>query len=674
MAEKNSNELIHESSPYLLQHAHNPVNWFPWTDAAWEKAKSENKLVIISIGYSSCHWCHVMEHQTFEDEAAAKIMNDHFISIKVDREERPDVDHVYMSAVQLMTGQGGWPLNCICLPDGRPIYGGTYFPNEQWKSILLQLYDFYTKNKQKAEEYAEELIKGVQQMEFAEKNKDEISFSKDTLKLAVQNWKNIFDNIEGGPSRAPKFPMPNNLEFLLQYAVAEKDDEVLKYVTLTLDKMAFGGIYDHVGGGFARYSTDTKWKVPHFEKMLYDNAQLITVYANAYKLTQKKIYKDVVTETLDFIEREMMHPAYGFYAALDADSEGVEGKFYVWTKEEFEDIAPKENYKIIKEYFNINEKGFWEHGNYILLRAKTDEEIATEYSLSTDELEKIISGVKKILLKKRSERVRPALDDKQLTSWNSLMISGYCDAYEATGEERFLQTARKKMEFVLRNLAREDGGLFHSYKNGKAGINGFLEDYSFTIEALIKVYEATFEEKFLSEAKRLANYALKHFLEPESGMFFFTSNMDPELIARKKEIHDNVIPASNSSIAKGFFKLGKFFNEEKYIKVSRQMLNNVQKDIPRYGSSFSNWSILLMWNLYPFYEIVMTGEDVAVTRSGFVKNYLPAKILAGSADADALLPLLKERWVKGKTLIYVCENNTCRLPVEKIEDAISSMN
>ena len=670
MPEKFTNELIHETSPYLLQHAHNPVNWFAWNEAAWDKAKSENKLVIISVGYSSCHWCHVMEHQTFEDESAAKIMNDHFISIKVDREERPDVDHVYMSAVQLMTGQGGWPLNCICLPDGKPIYGGTYFQNEQWKSILLQLHDFYSKNKQKAEEYAEELTHGIRSMEMVDVNNNEISFSKEVLKSTVETWKKYFDLNEGGPNRAPKFPMPNNYEFLLQYAVAEKDEALKQYVLLTLDKIAFGGIYDQIGGGFARYSTDTQWKVPHFEKMLYDNAQLVSLYSNAYKLTQKKLYRDTIIETIDFIEREMMHSAEGFYSALDADSEGVEGKFYVWKKEELDEIIPIEHQKIIKDYFNVNDKGYWEHGNYILLRDKPDEQIASANSLSPEELQTIITKSKKKLLQERSKRIRPGLDDKQLTSWNALMIIAYGDAYEATGEERFRKTAERKMDFILSKLKSDDGGLFHTYKCNKATINGFLEDYSFTAEALLKAYEITFEEKYLDEAKQLAEYAIKYFFDPSSGMFFFTSSLDPGLIARKKEIHDNVIPASNSSMAKGLFRLGKFFNDEKFLNISRQMLNNVQKDIPRYGSSFSNWSILMMWNLYPFYEIAITGENAHSKKSELGKKYLPGKIVAGSTNPQSQLPLLQNRFVNGSTRIYVCENYQCRLPVEETAQAL----
>jgi len=670
MAEKKSNELIHESSPYLLQHAHNPVNWFPWTDAAWEKAKSENKLVILSVGYSSCHWCHVMEHQTFEDEAAAKIMNDHFVSIKVDREERPDVDHVYMSAVQLMTGQGGWPLNCICLPDGRPIYGGTYFQNDQWKSILFQLHDFYSKNKQKAEEYAEELTFGIRRMEVVDVNNDEITFSKEALKSTVEAWKNNFDITDGGPNRAPKFPMPNNYSFLLQYSFQAKDDALKKYVLLTLDKMAFGGIYDQVGGGFARYSTDTKWKVPHFEKMLYDNAQLVTLYSQAFKLTKNPLYKQVVEETLAFIKREMTSPEGGFYSALDADSEGVEGKFYVWKKDELEKTLG-DMYPLAADFFNVNATGLWEHGNYILLREDDDKTIAERNGITIETLQLKVEEIKKILLTERSKRIYPGLDDKQLTSWNALMIKGYCEAFEAYGNIEFHEAATRNTELILNKVKREDGGLFHSYKNGKATINGYLEDYCFFIEALMSLYEITFEEKYLDEARKLAGYVSKHFYDEVTGMYFFTSNLDKELIARKKEIHDNVIPASNSGMAKALFLLGKYFDDQDMRNRSRKMIHNVQNDMIKYGSAFSNWGMLMLWNVFPYYEVAIAGKEAEEKRKELANNYFPNKILAGTVNGKSKLPLLENRFTENKTMIYVCENYTCKLPVEDIPEAIN---
>lgn len=667
-----TNDLIDESSPYLLQHAHNPVNWHAWNEQTWNKARIENKLVLISIGYSSCHWCHVMEHETFENEASAKLMNENFICIKVDREERPDVDHVYMSAVQLMTGHGGWPLNCFCLPDGKPVYGGTYFQKQQWDSVLIQLADLYHKDPAKTKAYADELTQGIAKMELVTLKGGEIQFSKELLATTVENWKKYFDHEEGGPNRAPKFPMPNNYEFLLNYAAATKDNELRDYVLLTLDKMAFGGIYDHLGGGFARYSTDTEWKVPHFEKMLYDNAQLVSLYAHAYQLTKNELYKKVACETLEFIGREMTSAEGGCYSALDADSEGVEGKFYVWKKDDLEKILGG-SFALFAEYYNVNDKGYWEHDHYILLRKESDEVVARKNKITVHQLQEFISDAKKKLLSERDKRIHPGLDDKQLTSWNGLMITGYCNAWEAFGEKKFLDAALRNAEHILSNVERKDGGLNHSYKNGKAAINGYLEDYAFIIEAFLKLYEATFDEKFLSAARQFCDYALSHFYDAQTGMFFFTSDLDQKLIARKKEIHDNVIPAPNSAMAKVLFLLGKYFDDKKYMEISRTMLNNVQDEIHRYGSSFSNWCDLMMWNVFPFYEIVITGEASEEKRKELAQHFLPRKIMAGTKNDSVKLALFENRVETGKTWIYVCENYSCRLPVIGVEDALSML-
>ena len=670
---QHTNQLINETSPYLLQHAHNPVNWYPWGEEAWKKAKDENKLVLISIGYSACHWCHVMEHESFENDSTAKLMNEYFICIKVDREERPDIDQIYMSAVQLMTGSGGWPLNCFTLPDGRPIYGGTYFPTANWNQILVQLSTFYKNDPAKANEYATELTQGINKMELVKVNEDPIDFKMKDLDAIVAAWKNQFDTVEGGPNRAPKFPLPNNYEFLLRYAVASGDNEVLKHVNLTLEKMAYGGIYDQIGGGFARYSTDTYWKVPHFEKMLYDNAQLVSLYSKAYQQSKNPLYKEIVYETLEFIQREMTSVQGGFYSAIDADSEGKEGKFYVWKLDELKEVlnelkAPKA-FEIISEYFNINKTGYWEEENYILLRKKTPEEIAKKFSVSTGELNALIAEAKKLLLTARSKRIRPGLDDKILVSWNALMISGYCDAYKAFGDEQFLSAAKKNASLILRQMRTKDGGLFHSYKNGTAKINGYLEDYSFMIESLLSLYECTFDEIYLNEANSFAEYAFTHFYDETAGSFWFTSNLDPALIARKKEIQDNVIPASNSAMAKALFNLGIHFENKKFTDTASKMLHNIVKEMERYGSGYSNWAILMLNLTQDFREIVITGDSAHKKRKELQSYYLPNTLFAGSLK-ESELPLLLYRTAEPKTLIYVCENRVCKLPVEKVEEAL----
>ncbi|MBA2407111.1 MAG: thioredoxin domain-containing protein, partial [Chitinophagales bacterium] len=437
---KYTNHLIHESSPYLLQHAHNPVNWYAWNDETLKKARDENKLLLVSIGYSACHWCHVMEHESFEDEKTAQIMNEHFICIKIDREERPDIDQVYMTAVQLMTGRGGWPLNCIALPDGRPVYGGTYFPKEQWNDVLLNLANLYETDPEKAEEYADKLTTGIQQAEIVKSNTEKPEFSLSLLNETVAAWKGHFDTKEGGSDYAPKFPLPNNYRFLLRYAHEVKDEAVMKQVELSLRKMAFGGIYDQIGGGFARYSTDSLWKVPHFEKMLYDNAQLVSLYSEAYQATKEPLYKQVVYETLEWVKREMTNEEGAFYSALDADSESEEGKFYVWTKAELQQILGSD-FNLFSDYYNVNRTGYWEHDNYILLRDKTDEEFAKENKMDFSALQKKIEELKVKMLDVREKRVRPGLDDKTLTSWNAMMMRGYADAYMVFGEKEFLDAA-----------------------------------------------------------------------------------------------------------------------------------------------------------------------------------------------------------------------------------------
>ncbi len=667
---KHTNNLINETSPYLLQHAHNPVNWYAWGDEALEKAKAENKLLLISVGYSACHWGHVMEHESFEDEAVAKIMNDNFICIKVDREERPDIDQIYMNAVQLMTGRGGWPLNCFALPTGEPFYGGTYFPKEQWLQILNNVANEYKAAPQNVIEYAEKLTQGVKTSEVLPMVKNNTPFSMSVLDSGVADIKKQLDYVEGGGNHSPKFPMPNNYQFLLHYYHYSKDKELLGVIELTLDKMAYGGIYDQIGGGFARYSTDKYWKAPHFEKMLYDNGQLVSLYSDAYQLTKKPLYKHVVYQTLEYIEREMTAANGAFYSSLDADSEGKEGKFYVWSKEELEAIL-KEDYPLAKEYYNVNSIGKWE-GHYILLRKKDNVKIAKLFDLSAKEVEKKINKINATLLKERAKRVRPGLDDKTLTSWNALMLKGYVDAYNVFGEDNFLKAAIKNANFIVSTQIRKDGGLNHNYKNGVSNLDGYLEDYSFTTEALIALYQATFDEKWLAHAKQLTDYSIVHFYDTKTGFFFFTSNNAKGLIARKMELSDNVIPASNSSMAKSLFLLGELYYNEDYTKKSKQMLKNIEAQVSQYISGYSNWGILMLNQVKPFYEVAISGKKAHAKRQELNNNYIPNKLIVGSTKASNL-PLLEMKEVNGKTMIYVCYNKACQRPVEEVSEALKQI-
>jgi uncharacterized protein YyaL (SSP411 family) len=668
---KHTNDLINESSPYLLQHAHNPVDWMPWGREAFEKAERENKLVLISIGYAACHWCHVMEHESFEDSTVAALMNEHYVCIKVDREERPDVDEIYMTAVQLMTGRGGWPLNCFTLPDGRPFYGGTYFQKGQWMNVLTSLYDTYQNDPQKILDYAENLTEGIKNANIIEVESTENVVDASILNEMVVNWKRGFDNKDGGPNKAPKFPLPNNYQFLLRYAALTNNKEVADHVKITLNKMAWGGIYDQIGGGFARYSTDVNWKVPHFEKMLYDNAQLITLYSEAYQATKEDLYKEIVYQSIDFINKELRNPNGGFYSSLDADSEGIEGKYYVWTEKELQELLNEEQYQFVKKYYNLNSKGYWEHENYILLRDESDADYAEKNDLAISAVKSKKKQLDALLLKEREKRIHPGLDDKILTSWNGLMIGALCDAYRVFNDEAFLNAAEKEMAFILEKQLKEDGALMHSYKNGNSTINGFLEDYSAVIEALIKLYTCTFNEDYLTKAIQLTDYSLVHFYDEKSNMFYFTSDIDDPLLARSYETNDNVIPASNSIMANNLFTLGHYFDNNAYLKTSSAMLNNMANKMHTYGPSYSNWGILMLHHTHPFYEVAITGKDFKKKFIELDTYYLPNKMILG-ADKKSELVLLEGKFTD-ETLIYVCVNKACQLPVKEVNEAVKQI-
>jgi uncharacterized protein YyaL (SSP411 family) len=668
---KYTNQLIHENSPYLLQHAHNPVNWYPWGKEALDIAKKENKLIIISIGYAACHWCHVMENESFEDEEVAKYMNENFIAVKVDREERPDIDQIYMNAVQLIVGRGGWPLNCITLPDARPIYGGTYFTKDQWLDMLSQVSNFVKQNPDKAEQQAMSLTQGVQTGEPVYSNFEKEEYSISDLNSIFKTWKRNIDYVHGGAQGTPKFPLPGGYQFLLHYNYLSHNTDALKAVLLSLNKMADGGIYDQIGGGFSRYSVDYIWKIPHFEKMLYDNAQLVSLYSAAYQQSKNPYYKRIVKETLDFIERELTSDEGGFYSSLDADSEGEEGKFYVWTQQKMKEILGSDANLII-EYYSVTENGNWENNQNILFKTQSDKKIADKYNITEKELSEKVFEVKKVLLEERAKRVRPGLDDKILTSWNALMLKAYIDAYRAFDDKDYLRIALKNAEFIKTKIKSADNRLNRNYKNGKISINAFLDDYAFTIEAFIALYQATFDERWLNDAMGLMNYTMDHFYNKTTAMFYFTSDIDPALIARKTEIMDNVISSGNSQMAKNLFILGKYFYNDDFIEKSEKMLNRVKQDALKHGAYFANWDILMSWFASEPFEVAIVGNDADIKRKEFDKHYLPDVFLSGGKK-EGNLTLLKGRLIKGQTTIYVCQNKVCKLPVIEINEALKQM-
>lgn len=587
--EQYTNELIHESSLYLQQHAHNPVNWVSWSKEAFERAEKENKLVLVSVGYSACHWCHVMEHECFEDQEVAALMNKHFVCIKVDREERPDVDQVYMTAVQLMTQRGGWPLNCFTIPNGKPIYGGTYFPKEQWMHVLRSLEHTYRTEPQKVFGYAEELSDGVQQSDLIATAEPVKPFPEEKLWELVRRWQQRMDMVEGGPTSAPKFPLPSNLEFLLHYGTLEKNASVLEYVNLTLRKMALGGIYDQLGGGFSRYSVDLLWKIPHFEKMLYDNGQLLSVYAQAYRETKLPEYKRVLDQTLGWLEREMLSEEGGLFAAQDADSEGVEGKYYVWTPEEIES-ALGENASWFWPLYNPGNKGYWEHNQWVLLRNETWEEFCEKNRSVTNAK---IQDQLDTLLHIRKKRIAPVTDTKCLTAWNALTITGLTEAFKATEDHSYLKLAIQIARWIKTYQAGNHFQLWHTRQNGKSFIEGFLDDYATTIQAFLNLYQVSGNNDDLDFAEELCTYTMKHFFDQQSGMFFFTPD-NHDLIARKMEINDNVIPSTNSIMANNLLTLSLLKDKLDYEEKAKQMLQNVIEGMEQYGSGYSNWALLLL--------------------------------------------------------------------------------
>ncbi len=672
-----TNELINETSPYLLQHAHNPVNWKGWNSETLQKAKEEKKLMVISIGYSACHWCHVMEKESFEDSTVAATMNKHFVAVKVDREERPDVDQIYINAVQLMTGSAGWPLNVITLPDGRPVWGGTYFRKDTWINSLEKIQKIYQENPQRLIDYATQLEEGIKSMDLISVNTNELNFANFPSDSIVEKWSDSFDYKYGGPKRSPKFMMPNNLKYLLRHGIQYNNEKLLNYVYLTLDQIAYGGVYDHVGGGFARYSTDVRWHVPHFEKMLYDNAQLVSLYSQAYQITKKPLYKEVVLETLEFIKREMTNSEGAFFSSLDADSltnEGdlEEGAYYVFNKNELKLIL-KDDFSLFSEYYNINTYGKWEKENYVLIRQKSDVLITNEFSISQIELEQKKKSWKKKLSIHRNKRPKPRLDDKTLTSWNALMIKGYVDAFKTFQVTGYLTEALKNAQFIIENQLQPNGALNHNYKNGKSSINGYLEDYATLINAFISLYEVTLDDKWIRLSEKLTDYTYENFYNQENNMFYFTSKKDEKLITRNFEYRDNVIASSNSIMAKNLFILSHHLDNENYLNTSSKMLHNIQPEIETYPSGYSNWLDLSENYKNKYYEIVVVGKDANNKIKEINTSYLPNALVAGSLK-ESTKPLLKYRYIVDETLIYVCVNNSCKLPVSKVSEALKLLN
>ncbi|QJW90153.1 thioredoxin domain-containing protein [Spirosoma taeanense] len=670
------NQLQYETSPYLLQHANNPVDWYPWGEEALTRAREEDKPIIVSIGYSACHWCHVMERESFEKEAVARVMNENFICIKVDREERPDVDAIYMEAVQAMGVQGGWPLNVFLMPDAKPFYGVTYLPPQNWVNLLGNIRDAFDEHRadlaQSAEGFATELNLSDAER-YGLKPADPL-FAPETLEVLYRKIAVKADDEKGGMRRAPKFPMPSIWRFLLRYYDVTGNEAALHQITLTLDRMALGGIYDQLGGGFARYSTDADWFAPHFEKMLYDNGQLLALYAEAYSLTRRPLYKHVVYQTIAFAQRELLSPEGGFYSALDADSEGVEGKFYTFTTPELRQTLG-EDYGWFAELYNLTDDGNWEHGRNILHRTETDEAFAERMGWSAADLNVRLDATHTRLLRIRNERIRPGLDDKILCSWNGLMLKGLATAYRVFGEPEFLTLALRNAFFLLKKMRdARNGRLWHTYKLGRARQAGFLDDYAAVIDGLLALYQATFTESWLTEADQLMQYVLTNFADPAEGadesdpMLFFTDKNGEELIARRKELFDNVVPASNSMMAENLYTLSLLLERPDYAERADQMLGRIQPLVQQNADYLTNWAALFALRVRPTAEIALVGPEAEAFRAELDREFYPNKVLCGTTDKSDL-PLLQQRGpINGQTAVYVCYNRACQLPVTSVDE------
>lgn len=671
---KTPNELMHATSPYLLQHAYNPVQWHPWSEKALQKARDENKLIIISIGYSACHWCHVMEHESFEDEEVATVMNKSFVCIKIDREERPDIDQVYMDAVQMMTGRGGWPLNVIALPDQRPIYGGTYFPKEQWRQVLLQLAAFFRNDPAKCDEYAGELMDGMKKMSTIQFSIDDADRTFPNHAELVTRWSAQWDMEEGGPLRAPKFPLPDGYRYLLATTFYEKNEGASKHVHLTLTKMACGGIYDQLGGGFARYSTDMLWKVPHFEKMLYDNALLVSLYADGFKESRNPLYRDVIVQTLSFVERELMSAQGAFYSALDADTEGVEGKFYCWTLDEVNDLL-KDDAPFAIDYFSLNEKGYWEHDLYIPLRPESVDKIKVKYNLSQEQLELKVEFIREKMFSARAQRVTPGLDDKILCSWNALMLTGYLDAYAALGDPHYLEVAKKCAEFIEKNFLK-DQHLFHAAKikgdEVLVTIPGFLEDYAFVMEAFLSLFSCTMETHYLSLVDYLAKTVLKEFSSESSPNFWFTSAESESLIARKQEVQDNVIPSSNAVMSHNLLRLSRINGDSSLENRCRKMVQAMKPDVEKGTAWYSRWARVFL-ELERGTELAIAGPKSKTELQSVLNEYLPLTIIAGT-EVDSTISIFNNRFDKDATQFFVCREKSCHPPATEKNKAMEYLH
>jgi uncharacterized protein len=672
-----TNRLANETSPYLLQHAHNPVEWYPWGDEAIKKARDEDKPMLVSIGYSACHWCHVMERESFEDPVTASIMNKHFVNIKIDREERPDLDHIYMDAVQAIAGNGGWPLNVFLTPEGKPFYGGTYYPpfnlhnRPSWKSVLENISKAFKEKRREIEEQANNVTNHIAISGFGTGIQDGPQlFVKEDMETMYTQLMKTADRLDGGFGQAPKFPQTFSIRFLLQYYFYTGSQEALAHACLSLDKMIYGGIYDQLGGGFARYSTDSQWLAPHFEKMLYDNALLIIAMCEAFQATGKLHYRKAVNETIEFVTRELMSESGGFYSALDADSEGEEGKFYIWEKSEISELLGDQSDAFCSHY-DVTDKGNWAGKN--ILRVRNPQVPVSET---------VEQGWKNKLIKARNKRIRPSLDDKILSGWNALMITACCKAFSAFGEKKYRDLAVSSIAFVEKKMKGSGKYYFyHSYKEkygsmgvweygseGKATIPGFLDDYAFLIEAYIQLQEVTGEVSYLNRAKELSDWVIENFSEEETGYFYYTHKEQDDVIVRKREVYDGATASGNSVMASNLLYLGTVFDVEEWKQRASGNTAGLKELILRYPGSFGVWATLLNGLTYPLYEVVLAGAYSEEKHLEFLRLGVPNRVFQLTSVTYFDLPLLRNKPIMGQSQFFLCRDYSCQQPVKEVAE------
>jgi uncharacterized protein YyaL (SSP411 family) len=671
---KHTNRLSKETSPYLLQHAHNPVDWYPWGEEAFERARKDNKPILLSIGYSACHWCHVMEHESFENEDIAKVMNELFVNIKVDREERPDLDQIYMNAVQMMTRHGGWPMTVFLTPEGVPFYGGTYFPPEDrhnmpgFPRVLLGVADAYRSRPDEVAETAVSILQELRNMGQASETDEAVT--TEILDAAERNIARSYDPRHGGFGSAPKFPAAMNLEFLLRRYHRTGQRETLEMIENTCRKMAEGGLYDQLGGGFHRYSTDAQWLAPHFEKMLYDNALLSRLYLHVYQQTKDDFYKRIAEETLDYVLREMTDARGGFYSTQDADSEGHEGKFFVWTVDEVTEILGEEDGSLFCSFYDVTEAGNFE-GKNILHVTGPLEEAAKSTGVTAESLQKTLERGRRELFIARERRVKPDRDEKVLTAWNGLMLASFAEASAVLEREDYLDAAEKNASFVLENLKR-DGLLLRTYKDDQSKLNGYLEDYAFFVDGLTALYQATGRLRWLEEALTLTDKMVEEFWDGEEGGFFYTGKSHEELIVRSKDYFDNATPSGNSVAAETLLHLASLTGNEDYSRKAVTIFRLLANPVKRYASAFGRLLGALDFYLSAPKEIAIIGEadsgETSDLRREVWSRYLPNKVVAqtnaGDQRAAEIVPLLRDRgMIDGRATAYVCEHYACQRPV-----------